>query len=122
MGYESKLYIVRKSNHWQEEGKRFAEKIAEFNMCKFRDLADKMRNQPKTDCYIYADDGNTMILEDCYGEKLTEATPKFVIAVLEKILANGEDYWRIYPLLAFLQSLEQMIGQDENIVVLHYGY
>ena len=123
MGYESKLYVVRKSKNFYGEDKRYGEKIAEFDMCKFYALSDKLRKQPNTDCYVYADDGNTRIIEDCYGEELTEATPKFVIDVLEKILADGEDYWRIYPLLAFLKSLvEQKIWQSENIVVLHYGH
>lgn len=123
MGYESKIYIVHKSmmKGFQEEtvDKFYAQKIAEFNMCKFSALADSLRYKPITDCYIYADDVNTPIVEDCYGEPLTEATPQFVVDVLEKYIAGGGDYYRAYPLLACLKEFAQW-GND--IAVLHYGY
>ena len=126
MGYESKIYIVRKTTSKgfdEAENKFYAQKIAEFNMCKFPALADSLRYKPITDCYIYADDGNTPIVEDCYGEPLTEATPQFVVECLEKYIAGGGDYYRVYPLLACLKAFEERKVQwGDDLVVLHFGY
>lgn len=122
MGYESKLYIVEKRQRFESEEKRYARVIAMFDVCKFYDLSNKLRRCPKTDCFIYADDGDTEITEDKYGEELTEATPEFVVAALKKILETGEDYWVILPILSFLEALIDTIGENENIAVLHYGY
>ena len=123
MGYESRIYIVEKFDTCSyDDGKCFAQVIAMFNMCKFYDLSGVLRYKPETDCYIYADDGNTRILEDCYGEPLKEATIESVIDTLEKIVANGEDYWRTFPLLSTLKSIKERIGNYDKIVVLHYGY
>lgn len=96
-----------------------------FDMCKFYELSDVLRRQPETDCYIYSDDGNTKFLEDCYGDKLREASVSKVITTLQKAIKNGVEYWRIYPLLATLEEIykEQLKGiLGDDIVVLHFGY
>ncbi len=123
MGYESRIYIVRKSTIKDDDlGKVWAEKIATFNMCVYPTLADLMRSKPATDCYICADNSGTDIVEDCYGDPLYEASVADVIAVLEKDVANGEDYRRIFPLLATLKALDEHKDQWDNLAVLHYGY
>lgn len=123
MGYESRIYVVEKFEETiYDDGKCFARLIARFDMCVFHALANVMRYKPETNCYIYADDGNTRILEDCYGKPLTEATVKSVIEVLEKAITNGENYWRVFPLLSMLKAVEERLGGYNKIVVLHYGY
>lgn len=123
MGYESRLYIVEKFDTMiYDDGKRFARVISMFDMCKFPALSNVMRYKPETDCYFYADDGNTRVLEDCYGKPLTEATIESVIDVLEKEIENGECYWRIYPLLSALHTMIDCNFINNDIVVLHYGY
>lgn len=124
MGYESKIYIIKKSSHsWSEDnGRRYAEVLAMFDMSKFYELSDWFRNKPATKHYIYADDGNTQIIEDCYGDALKEASIKEVIDRLEKIVENGEDYRRIFPLLATLKAFETQGNHWDDIAVLHYGY
>ena len=120
MGYESRIYIVHKTSITDDNiNKRWAEVIAMFNMCKMPSIAGFMR---VTDCYIYGSDGNTKLLEDTYGDPLTEASVVDVIAVLEKDIANGEDYRRIFPLLATLKALEEHNHQWQDLAVLHYGY
>lgn len=122
MGYESRLYIVEKfDTTFYEDNKCYARVISMFNMCKFPALADAMRYKPETNCYFYTDDGNTRVLEDWCGKPLTEATIKSVIDVLEKEIENGECYWRIYPLLATLKSINNSRLGNDSIVVLHYG-
>ena len=64
MGYESRIYVVDKSNYIEPDGKRWAEVVATFEMCKYPPLADYLRECKETDCYIFADDGNTKILEE----------------------------------------------------------
>ena len=119
MGYESRLYIVEKSEFdYEEVGKRFAEVIAIYNASCFPAIADRLRQAEKTDCYIY--DGNEMILKDCYGKELREADLPFVIDILEEELSKGEDYRRLKPLLYMLKGFE--VEKWGELVVLHYGY
>lgn len=122
MGYESRIYIVRKTHTTDIDGdKRYAEIIAMFNMCQTPRFADFMRAKPATDCFVYATDGDTKLLEDEYGDPLFEASISEVIEVLEKDIAE-EDYRRTYPLLATLKALEEHSHQWKDLAVLHYGY
>jgi len=125
MGYESRLYIVKKSTNWADDnGMLYAEVIALFDMCKCPPLANLFSRMPKTNCYIYADDGNTKILEDMYGDSLTEAPLCKVIEIVEGAIDNGDDYRRYPPLLAFLKTLRQQEKEYiwGDLAVLHFGY
>ena len=124
MGYESKIYIVEKTKYsWDEEnGMKYARVLAMFDVSKFYKLSDWIRNKPDTKHYFYADDGDTQIIEDRYGDTLKEASMEEVIGRLERIVENGEDYRRIFPLLATLKAFELHSNQWGDIAVLHYGY
>lgn len=124
MGYESKLYIVEKSNLKDNVGKVYTRVIAMFDMCKFHLLSGVLCKEPKTNCYFYADDGDTKVLEDRYGDALTETTVETVIGILEEAIENGENYRRIFPLLSMLKTIDKQQKDDvwREIVVLHYGY
>ena len=123
MGYESKLYIVERGTLKDDDGMTYAHVIAMFDMSKmgyhFVDVFEK-----KTDLYFYASDGNTRIVEDMYGDPITEATVEDVIDVLEEAVENGDDYRRIFPLLAALKTIyeQQTDGRWGELAVLHYGY
>ena len=118
MGYESRLYVVDKKSLMGTETKRWAEVVAVFNMCKFGAFNGVF--QKETDCFVYADDGNTKITEDKYGDVLTEASIKEVIKYLEGYKENQEHYRRVEPLLGLLKSFNP--SEWEELVVLHYGY
>lgn len=122
MGYESKIYIGEKSSIKDDDGMTYVQIVAMFNMCKMGSLIDVF--EKKTDCYFYADDGNTKVLKDEYGDALTEAEIEDFIYVLEEAVDSGEDYRRIFPLLSTLQTIneQQKDGRWKNIVLLHYGY
>lgn len=124
MGYESKIYIIEKTKYsWDEEnGMKYARVLAMFDVSKFYELSDWFRNKPATKHYIYADDGDTQIIKDRYGDTLKEASVKEVIDKLERIVENGNDYRRIFPLLAALKVFEAQSVHWGNIAVLHYGY
>lgn len=122
MGYESKIYIGEKSSMKDNDGMTYVQVIAMFDMCKMGNLINVFDR--KTDCYFYADDGNTKVLEDEYGDALTEAEIEDFIYVLEEAIDSGENYRRIFPLLSTLQTIyeQQKEGRWKNIVLLHYGY
>ena len=123
MGYESKLFIVRKTSLYDRKSdKVWAEVIASFDMCKYPPLADLMRRKPVTDCYIYADDGDTRIDEDRYGDELRESSITDVIKVLEEDIKCGNEYRRIFPLLEALKVFNAENEQWGDLAVLHYGY
>ena len=121
MGYESRIYVVNKTNILEEHGKFYAQEIAKLNLCKCGDFCDVF--QKETDSYIYADDGNTPIFADKYDEPLKEASLDDVIAWLQEKINSGNDYRRFNVALALLKSFQtDQWGQGDNIVVLHYGY
>lgn len=114
MGYESRLYIVE-----TRKGSNFAQKIATINMSQmggngWRGLFDKPFGHE-----LYADDGNTVLTEDKYGEKLTYAEIDSVIEWLEN---EGKEmkYRRITPLLGLLKGFDRSQWSDLKIV--HFGY
>lgn len=119
MGYESKIIIVRKGHLTNEDGMRYATKLAEFNLGKVYELSGDLCNMPSTDCYYYADDGNTQITEDLYGRNLTEISIADLIAKVLSII-DYSDYY-LYPiLLATLREFARF--NDSHVVCLHYGY
>ena len=125
MGYDSRLYIVEKSSIFEEDiGKFYAQPVAMFDSCVCYPVSNVLRNESETDCYFYGTDGNTKILEDKYGEPLTETALKTVIDILEEEVENGETYRRIFPLLSMLKTFNEQLenGMWKDLVVLHYGY
>lgn len=90
-----------------------------FDLCKVPAVSDKMRAYKNTDAFIYADDGNTEITEDKYGEALKEIPLADAIKILEYAAAT-DDYWRYRPCIAFLKEVKDRAPGE--IVVLHYGY
>lgn len=123
MGYESRLYVVEKTNV-EADGMKYARIICMFDMGKFYPLSDILRDEPKTDCYIYSDDGNTRITEDRYGEALTETDLKTVIGILRGFIAKGQTRRDIPPLLEYLKTLSEQQRDSvwRDVAVLHYGY
>lgn len=120
MGYETKLYVVDKSDHIEQNGLRWGDTIAVFDLCKSYPVSDKMRHYPPADCYVYADDGNTMITEDCYGEPLREIPLKDTIQIIQEATEQDGYYRRYAPLLGLLKGFKE---EDwDKLVVLHYGY
>lgn len=122
MGYESKLYVVEKCHKFPDEKMGYARIIAMFDMSKVYDLVDVFKRE--TEWYFYADDGDTQVLEDRYGDTLKEATVEEVIEAVEEIIASGDQYRRWFPLLATLKVIQNQCekGIWKEIVVLHYGY
>ena len=125
MGYDSKLFIAEKSSLYSSEEKNYASFIASYDLAVFPPISSFMRGCPKADCYIYIDDGNTQILEDRYGDELTQASISDVIKVLEESKNHKDgNYRRIDPILSMLKTLkkQQEEGRWRELVVLHFGH
>lgn len=121
MGYESKIYIVEKGHKFKGETHCFCSVIAMFDLGKFYDVSDFMRRCAVTDCYFYADDGDTKVLEDRYNEPLTETTIDKMVETLEEAKAKG-NYRRVSPLLFTLYAMQKDKDKWGDLAVLHYGY
>lgn len=123
MGYESKIYVVEEYEPYMDGKLGYGDVIAVFDLCKmgwefhngktFRDLF----NQPRT-CDFYADDGNTIIKEDCYGDEIEKADNAEVVAWL-KAMTRGETWWRAKVFYKFLLEMEKT-GMQYSLY--HYGY
>ena len=93
--------------------------IASFDMSKIG-ASSWLSRYPETEYYIYADDGNTEIVEDAYGEPLREIPIDELIDILEND-PEMQGYRRVEPFLALLKGFDQS-KFDNNLVVLHYGH
>ena len=121
MGYESRIYIIEKTNV-RDEGRRWGCDIARFDLGKVYSLSDLLRDKPATDCYVYADDRDTRIVEDMYGEPLTEVSIPEAIKAIETAIERGEECRGFPPLLATLKALDEQKDRWRELAVLHYGY
>ena len=121
MGYESKIYIVNKSNsRIGNDTKLYAQVVVMFDLCKmgcsngFHKLFDK-----ETDCYFYADNGDTQVLEDRYGDTIKECNIEDLKEWLKEQVKKS-DYRRIKPFYNLVKSFNKKDWQ--NLAILHYGY
>lgn len=127
MGYESRLYIVEKSEIWQEvdttnrevKNMRWGEVIAMFDLSKISGLPEAIKNYPATDTFIYV--GENQEIDDCYGDPLKEIPIKDMADIIEKIAEDDEwRYRRFKPCIQLLRGFEE--NKWRNLVVLHYGH
>ena len=124
MGYESRLYVVRKSDFKDDEtGLYWCENIARINLSKVDAcVIDGIAKYGKpTECYLVH--GEVESNKDCYGDVMTELTVEDMITILKEAV-NNSDYRRYPPALAMLESFRQgeMYGMWDDLAVLHYGY
>jgi hypothetical protein len=110
MGYESRIYVWDRHKELD-----FSERIAMFNLCKMGDFCSIF--DKKIDFTIYAEDGNTKIEEDYYGDALTYTSLVSVIDYLEK---QDKSYRRITPCLNMLKGFNEY--EWEDLIVVHFGY
>ena len=122
MGYESRFYIVEKSENCftNEKGFVWGDVVAMFDLCKAYQVFEKIKKYPNTNCYIYI--GDNKITEDCYGDTLKEIPISDMIKILEKVIKNSDyEYRRYKPFLKLLKGFDSEQWND-NLVVLHYGH
>lgn len=117
MGYESRLYIVKKN-----KAINYAEVIARYDCCKmgYNSGWRELFNKP-FESTMYAEDGNAKLEEDDYGDKLKSADFSTVIQWLEKEVKRS-DYRRLKPLLSLLKGFDLSQWRDGEMEIVHYGY
>lgn len=127
MGYESRLYIVEKSDYYSKvdvgfkkvKKMCFGEVVAMIDLCKVPDIPAAIKSYPDTDTYIY--EGEERIIDDKYGEPLKEIPIKNMIEIVKKAAENDDSKYRRWkPCLALLKGFSGK--QWQGLVVLHYGH
>lgn len=119
--YESKIYIVAPTTQYNKElGKVYAETIATFKLGYVDPLQNATEDYKPTKYYIYADDGETEILKDNYGDELRELTIDQLICHLT--YTNGLAISRKACLLLSTLYAIKKTYYDGDLVCLHYGY
>lgn len=121
MGYEHRIYIVRKTSQYEYSlDKYWAQVICRFDLGKNFELETMKDYYKPTNCFIYADDGNTEILEDECGDPLREIALDDFIDDLKDMVDRGTTSG-VQILLATLQAFKEHDKVYRDIVCLHYG-
>ena len=121
MGYESRIFIVNRSEIEHNNGtiSVYAEKIADIKMSKMYDEFTDLFNK-KVDYELYIDNENEPTQTDKYGDIITYTDCKTVINYLEELIADGKNYRRLTVLLGLLKGFNE--EEWNEIQVVHYGY
>ena len=123
MGYESKLYIVKKHTALTHNEKFWGEVIVAIDMCKCFPLCQYFVSAKDTECYFYGFDGDNEINEDAYGDSIKELSLIDTIKILKDIMKDKENtYCRFNVLLKVLEAIKKEATSPEDFAVLHYGY
>ena len=120
MGYESRLYIVDKSDLASTKNGKlmvWCDIIAQFNLSRVPKIYEKVSAYKDTNGYFYYN--NKEVTEDMYGKPLKEIPIGDMISIISEAMKN--DCFRRYkPCLNLLKGFNP--SEWENLVVLHYGY
>jgi hypothetical protein len=130
MGYDSRLYVIRKTDApIGEDGKfKYAELMAVYEMGvfpPFQKLFDKTSCPATKYALCGASDSDIEITEDMYGDLLRERSLDEVIECLDQIIVLDDamaKYVRVRPLLALLQECRKIQNDRYQLAVLHYGH
>jgi len=132
MGYETKMYLAESSPGLMQGEKRYAKIIGMIDLCKvgggeFMSLRQKCLDNQKGEAtqYFYADDGDTQITKDCYGDPIVELDPEEVLRAI-KIDNINEPYRRFALAIGMLEKFTQYFegNKEDSIypVVLTFGH
>lgn len=126
MGYESRIYVMKRSEITFENRERpyiLAEEIAMFDLrCLGYEHGNIVRDAFKTPIdfpFFYGDDTTTT---DAYGDALKYCKIEELIAALSEY-SEHEHYRRVPPLAALLSALaDSNEWTDGELIAVHYGY
>ena len=122
MGYESRLIVAFKTKDADvtcadDHPMFYAQRIATFDLGK---MGEEFKSVlcAETAYYVYADDGNTRLIEDEYGDALREVDPVKLWNFSEGL--PFDDYRRRLVHPAALYSM--WLTWSKDLLILHYGY
>jgi hypothetical protein len=123
MGYESKLYLIRKTDILAIGNYKFAEILVEYEMGVFPPF-QKLFNDGRRASTDYAPcRGDKYIVKDMYGDPLSEASVDEVLECLDQVVVlEGGNYERVLPLRAMLEEYNKIQNGWYQLAVLHYGH
>jgi hypothetical protein len=132
MGYETKMYLAESQAEIIPGEKRYAKIVGMIDLCKvgggeFMSLREKCLDSQAGESthYFYADDGDTQITEDCYGDPIVELDPEEVLRALKTDNTN-EPYRRFEVAIGMLEKFTQYFegNKEDSIypVVLTFGH
>lgn len=131
MGYEVKVIIGTCSNVVEVNHSKYFNIIAQYDLCKVNldipgvnhqkgaKLLDAFGVIELIPIYCYLD-GNTRVNEDCYGTELIAFDPKLLLNELKEKKIKTDNYRRYPPLIALLESMLSVWGEDFQVVL--YGH
>jgi hypothetical protein len=125
MGYDSRIYVVRKTDVLLEGKYKYGETMAVYEMGVFPPFQDLFAGG-KLPATEYAPcEGDSDVYEDAYGHPLTEAGIDEVLECLDRVIALDDDtahYARVAPLKALLEEFRKIQNDWYRLAVLHYGH
>ena len=95
--------------------RKFASVLSMVNLCKLGSGNNVPENE--TEFFIYKDDGNTVFIEDKYGEYLSQMTLDAAIEFFDK----QKGHCRVDILLAAMKNIKENF-KNRDIYILFYGY
>jgi len=133
MGYEVTLKIVDVSRHKDRDGKQWGRVLGSVELGKlfpgaFYELHGDSK-PAKAGVYFYADDGDTQVLEDRYGDALSVMEPHKVVWALaqdQRVLIDqeglGRGYWAYDAAIAMLNAIQAHGDSFDSVVVMGFGH
>ena len=129
MAYEHRIFIVEKTHdcYGAKVRKYFGKVLCCFNLGAVDELFNFVTKYRPTDHFIYQPgNGDEEVVEDMYGDPLTEIPIEEMIWDLREILLNSDtDYPCIEPLIEVLRAFKYSIyvnNDHRDLVCLHFGY
>jgi hypothetical protein len=139
MGYETRMYLVESHSSFAEhdDGLAYGSVVAVLNLCKcgdgpfhdYRNSCLELQDNKPTH-YVYADDGNTKIIDDRYDDPLVEMDAKEALEAM-KLQVNADTAAGERPYRRFLMAIDLLERFVEDFTtecetcqakVLTYGY
>jgi hypothetical protein len=125
MSYESRLYVIRKTDVLAEGKHKYAETLVEYEMGVFPPF-QKLFNDGKHPATEYAPcRGDDCIVKDMYGDPLIEAGIDEILECLDRVITLGGDISRnerVAPLKAMLEEFKKIENSWYRLAILHYGH
>jgi hypothetical protein len=126
MAYEHRIFIVEKTHDCYDAklDKYFGKVICFFNLGAMEELHDIIKKYGPTDHFIYQPgNGDEEVVEDMYGDPLTEIPVEDLYDELVDMMANIGCRSSIYTLLLTLKGYNDIKQcRNNDFVCLHYGY
>ena len=115
MGYESRIYIVRKTEAGMfYTDMKYGQIIARFDLGKVGYIPCFQKD---SEYYIY--EGNEAIKKDLYGDTLKQCSLEDIVAWVNSLKRDEKKYE--LPIKAYITALLKCYD-SEDLVAIHYGY